>query len=335
MAALDADFDSAHLDVDASRIEGDVIRLVGHDDFKPDCWKWIHFKLRDAAGTQPTFVLSDQFSEGPDRLKHHAMVFSGDGIHWHYFAHHELDNGEYRFHHDRPFRSDVIRIAYAIPYPWTQLALWLGDYERQMIGPCQPYIQFGAGPRDIVLMSGVHPNETLAGYTLEGAVDYLRDHPPKDATIHVFPMVNPTGRVHGRTRTTMQHHDRDANRVWTPELWRDMEDIRTIANALPKGKWDVFVDFHCWTDARPHFAFLDKRRGYHEHPIWRRLMQLEPTIEHVDCGTENASTETLAIEQHDAGFAMTFETTYNAGEMVDRFRELGRHVGRAIAEGMA
>jgi len=331
---LDADFDSAHLDVEASRINGDVVRLVGHDDFNDDAWKWIHFKLRGAAGLQPTFVLSDHFSEGRDRLRGHAMVFSGDGIHWHEFAHHELSDGEYCFRHDRPFRCDVVRVAYAIPYPWTQLATWLTDYDKEMIGPCQPYLRLGDGARTVVLMSGVHPNETLAGYTLEGAVDYLRDHPREDAAVHVFPMVNPTGRAYGRTRTTVQHPDRDANRVWRPELWRDMEDIRTIAQALPKGKWDAFVDFHCWTDARPHFAFMDARRNYPAHPIWRRLTQLEPTLEYADCGTENASTETLAIERHDAGFAMTFETTYNAGETVDRFRELGRHVGMAIAEGL-
>ncbi|MCC6682250.1 MAG: hypothetical protein IT445_15215 [Phycisphaeraceae bacterium] len=367
MPTLDADFDSASLNVAASSVEGDRIRLVGRDNYYGGGrWKWINFKLHQPPADRTlVFSISDQFSEGPDKLDDHAMVFSEDGGQsWQYFAHHQHPlapgsdssrglseakpriapestpapgmTGSYHFHHDRPFHTECVQIAYAIPYPVSLLRDWIDtlDVEKQSLGEDLWRLNFGEGEKQIVLMSGVHPNESIANHTLQGAVEHLIAHRPEGCRVSVFPLVNPSGRRAGLNRTTAQHIDRDANRVWSPKLWRDMDEIRVVAEALPPGKWDVFVDFHAWADARLSFVFMDETRNYPQHPIWEALTDTEPLLDYEHCGTDNASTETLAILDHDAGFAMTYETTHRVDENIERYRAMGRHVAEAIIAGL-
>lgn len=339
MPTLDADFDSASLNVAASSVEGDRIQLVGRDSYYGQGkWKWLNFKLHQPPTDRTlVFSINDQFSEGPDKLDDHAMVFSEDGgQNWQYFAHHQHQAGKYEFSHDRPFSGECVQVAYAIPYPVSLLRDWIEtlDVDRQPLGQDLWRLDFGEGDKRIVLMSGVHPNESIANHTLQGAVEHLIAHRPDGCCITVFPLVNPSGRRAGLNRSTAQHTDRDANRVWTPKLWRDMDEIRVVAEALPSGKWDVFVDFHAWTDARRPFVFMDETRGYPQHPIWEALTDTEPLLDYEHCGTDNASTETLAILDHDAGFAMTHETTHRAGENIERYHAMGKHVAEAIIAGL-
>lgn len=193
----------------------------------------------------------------------------------------------------------------------------------------------------IVVMGGVHPNEPLANHAIEGLIDYLlqEDDPEaralrRAAEFFVYPMVNPDGRVAGYNRSTVQHVDRDANRFWREDLYEDMDDIRQVAEAMKVdagSEVDYFVDFHCWTNTIHHFGILARSEGFHRDPFWLALRELEPELEEMDSGWENWSTETFGVKRLGARFAMTLETMFIPDENVDRFKRLGRNVGRAFA----
>ena len=61
-----------------------------------------------------------------------------------------------------------------------------------------------------MLVGGVHANETLGNFTLEGLVDFLVSDDLEAAQLrryaefYVYPMANPDGRYAGYNRSTVQ-----------------------------------------------------------------------------------------------------------------------------------
>jgi hypothetical protein len=373
---LDIDFDSGSLDVAHSRIEGDVVRLVGFENHNAGFWKWLHFRARGVNGRTLIFEIDNRFEPGSDRLDDHRMVFSYDGEAWDFFPMHEHDpdEGLYRFGLEAPFAQDEVFIAYGIPYPFERVRRFVNSiHENPWVTPTSssdsdlvigmspggkaeggrtilPHelyalrianpVKTGSRTR-VVILGGVHPNEPLGNWAIEGLVSFLTDDADTDAAlvrkqaeVFVYPMVNPDGRVAGYNRSTVQHEDRDANRVWREDLYADMDDIRQVAEAIKTdtgGSADYFVDFHCWTNTGPHFGILAQAEGFHEDPFWLALRELEPTLDEKDSGWENWSTETFAFKRLNARFAMTLETMFIPGENVERLKKLGANVGRALS----
>lgn len=193
----------------------------------------------------------------------------------------------------------------------------------------------------IVVMGGVHPNEPLGNHTIEGLIDFILS--PSDvqarelrrkAEFFIYPMVNPDGRYAGYNRSTVQHVDRDANRFWREDLYVDMDDIRQVAEAIrldTEGRINYFIDFHCWTHTIHHFGILSRSQGFHRSPFWLALRELEPGLAEADSAWENWSSETFAFKRLGADFAMTFETMFIPNENIDRFKRMGKNVGRALA----
>ncbi len=371
---LDADFDSGSLDVARSSVKGDTVLLAGRDNFNTGCWKWLHFTASNVKGRTLTFQIGDNFDTDRDRLNHHQMVYTEDGERWRYFDFNQRDADAetFSFGNHRPFTSDRVTVAYGFPYPvsrvlshsqkirnspWVsptpssdaQLLLGMSPGGVDDLGrtiPPNPLLGYqitdpsAPGPKkSVVLMSGVHPNETLANHVLEALCDWLVGDSTHAAAVRskarflIYPMANPDGRFAGYNRTTVQHVERDANRFWREDLWQDMPDIATVGNALLKdtgGRVDVFIDLHCWTDTQHHVGILCKEEGYWDDPFWRAMVALEPGLASWDSGWDNPSTETLAFKHLKAGFCMTFELMYLPGEKLKHLRRVGGHMGEAL-----
>lgn len=371
---LDADFDSGSLDVAHSRVEGDTVHLAGRDNFNTGNWKWLHFTADNVRGRTPIFQIGNHFDTDPARLDRLRMVYSVDDEHWQYFDFNEHDPQAktFRFSNHKPFNADRVTVAYGFPYPLSRVKehtesvrnnRWVSptaSSDNQLVlgqspggtddlgraihpNPIYGYTVTdpdAAGPKKtVVLMSGVHPNETLANHVLEALVDWLigddahASELRRLAHVLVYPMANPDGRYAGYNRSTVQHLDRDANRFWRKDLWQDMPDIAVVGNALlkdPPGPIDIFIDLHCWTDTTHHVGILSKDDGFWDHPFWRAMTALEPGIASWDSGWDNPSTETFAFKQLKAGFCMTFELMYLPGEKLANLRRIGRHMGEAL-----
>ncbi len=376
---LDADFDSGSLDMTKSSVKGDTVLLAGRDGFNIGHWKWLHFTASNVRGRTLTFQIGDNFDTDPARLNQHQMVYSEDGERWRHFDFNQRDaqEGVYRFRNREPFTGDRVAVAYGFPYPFSRVVShtekmrsceWVSPTassdDRLVLGMSPggvdelgrniaPNPLFGYQVTDasaqgekktVVLMSGVHPNETLANHTLEMLIDWLVGDSTHAAALRkrarflVYPMANPDGRVAGYNRTTVQHIDRDANRFWREDLWGDMPDIATVGRALIKdtgGRVDYFIDMHCWTDTQHHVGIISKAEGYWDDPFWRSMVALEPGLASWDSGWDNPSTETFAFERLSAGFCMTFESMYLPGEKLDCLQRIGRHLGEALYRALA
>lgn len=371
---LDADFDSGSLDTAKCSVEGDTVLLAGRDNFNTGSWKWLHFTATGVAGRTLTFQIGNNFDTEPARLDHLQMVYCEDGGRWRYFDvnRHDGEANLFRFGNKKPFTADRVTVAYGFPYPFSRVvshtkqmarsryvsptpssdeALVLGmspggvDDLGRTIKPNPMYGYQVTDPdatgdkKTVVLMSGVHPNETLANHVLEATLDWLVGDSAnaaalrQQANVLVYPMANPDGRVAGYNRSTVQHVDRDANRFWREDLWQDMPDIAAVGKALLKdtnGKVDIFIDVHCWTDTAHHLGILCKEEGYWDDPMWKAMVALEPGLATWDSGWDHTSTETYAFKELNPGFCMTFELMYLPGETLANLRRVGRHLGEAI-----
>ncbi len=376
---LNADFDSGSLDTANCVVDGDNIHLAGRDNHSTGCWKWLHFQASNVAGQQPTFQIGNHFDTDPARLDNLHMVYQEDGQPWRYFDRnvHDPNNKRFTFHNTRPFTSEKVTVAYGYPYPFSRIVTHTEQLQQSPFVTPTPSADdrciLGTSPggiddlgrtiapsplfgyqitdpdstrkkQTIVLMSGVHPNETLANHVLEALLDWLvsdsmhADELRKRARILVYPMANPDGRVAGYNRSTVQHVDRDANRFWREDLWHDMPDIATVGKALlndTQQHADIFIDLHCWTDTKHHVGILCKKEGYWDDPVWRAMVALEPGLATWDSGWENPSTETFAFKQLSPRFCMTFELMYLPGETLASLRRIGRHLGEALVRGLS
>lgn len=197
----------------------------------------------------------------------------------------------------------------------------------------------------IALLGGVHSNETLGNHTLEAMVDYLLSDSldaallRRRAEFYVYPMANPDGRLAGYNRSTVEEPNLDPNRFWVPPNYGGLSDIQAVGDAIiadTGADVDFFIDFHSTVQKdTSHFGFVDVDRNFHLNPFWQRLLELEPTIETFDASLINDTAAKFGLFELGAGFTMTFETRFIAGENEDRFVTLGQNFGQAFADILA
>lgn len=373
---LSADFDSASLDLANSFAVGSSVTLAGRDNFNPGEWKWLYFRADGVAGLAPSFQIDDDFNTGGSSLNGHAMVYSYDQQTWGFFDQNvrSSSQGTFTFNNVAPFTQDHVYVAYGLPYPnervvahtqqlaaspWVSptasgnAALVVGPSaggvddlgrviaSREMYGylitdPSYPASQ----KKRVVLFGGVHANETLGNFTLEGLVDFLASDAPeadrlrRQAEFYVYPMVNPDGRFAGYNRSTVEAPTIDPNRVWDPPSYDGVHDVRVIgevSRADTGGDVDYVIDFHSTVNGKDgHYGFVLPE--YQTDPLWQNFLALEPSV-----NTRNASLidDTGAKFGRDllgAEFSITFETQFLAGENIDRFLDLGRNWGLALEQ---
>lgn len=374
---LDADFDHGSLDLANSSASGSFVQLAGRDNFNPGSWKWLYFSADNVAGVTPTFQIDDDFATGGSNLNNHEMVYSYDQEEWFFFDNNARSSGAgtFTFSNNAPFAEDKVYVAYGLPYsygrsvahtaslttnPWVastasgdanlviaQSPGGVDDLGRVIA----PQDLFGYKITDpgstspkakIVLMGGVHANETLGNLTLEAMVDYLVGDSldaallRRRAEFYVYPMVNPDGRLAGYNRSTVEFPSFDPNRHWDPPNYDGQSDIRAVAEAVladTGGAAGMFIDLHSTVDAgSAHFSYTDFDQNMQLNPVWQRFLELEPTHQTFDAGLTDDTSIKFANEHLNASFVMTLETRFIAGQNEDRFVTLGENLGQAFAD---
>ena len=374
------DFDNGSLLPENTRAEGDTVYFDGPDNFNPGGWKWIHFRMTGALDRALKFEIGNHYATGSGRLDDLVFVYSHDQIRWHFFdeAAHHRDEGVYRFFNNEPFAHDTVWVSFSLPYPHGRVANLVhflrsniyvfptpSSDRRLVIGQSAggttdtgrtvpPLDLFGfkitdgeaGGEKEkVVIISGVHANETLGNHVTEGLLLFLVSEEPEAVELRqnveffVYPMVNPDGRYGGYNRGGVQHPRRDTNRFWHEELYADMKEIQTVGEAMKRdtggGGVAMFFDFHSWSDTRPHFVIAEAH--VRDTPFWTRLTEFEPEMRFSASryGDEEALREAgrstwFAKHRLGARHAMTPETMFRAGENIDRYRRMGRHFGLAM-----
>jgi hypothetical protein len=189
-----------------------------------------------------------------------------------------------------------------------------------------------------VLVGGVHANESLGNYTLEGMIDFLIGESReagllrKQAEFYVYPMANPDGRHAGYNRSTVEQPSLDPNRFWSPPGYGGLDEIKVVGDAMlddTTASADYLIDFHSDTAGKEgHYGYvLPQWQG---DPLWLNFRQLEPAVRTENAVLSDATTAKFGRDELGADFSITFETQFLAGEHVDRFLDLGRNWGIAF-----
>lgn len=373
---LNGDFDHGGLDEFNSFVSGNVVTLEGRDNFNSGDWKWLYFSADNVTGQKPTFRIADNFVGGGNRLDEHQMVYSYDQENWQFFDNNarfaEFDT--FVFSNDAPFTQNQVYVAYGLPYSYgrvtshtTQLATspWvtptsssnaslvigqspggLDDLGR-VVAPQDIYgykitDASATGPKvKIAIISGVHANETLGNYTLEGLVDFLLGNDAEAASLRqraeffIYPMANPDGRLAGYNRSTVEQVNDDPNRFWDSPNYGGLSDIKVVGDALladTGGDVDYFIDFHSTVSGKEgHFGFVHP--DFQADPFWQNVLSLEPEVSTRNASLVDLTAQKFGRDELDAEFTMTFETQFIGGENVNRFHELGRNIGLALEQG--
>jgi len=372
---LDGDFDHGGLDEPNSFATGNFVTLAGRDNFNSGQWKWLYFSARGVEDEQVTFQIDDNFNTGGSSLNGHEMVYSYDQETWHFFDNNNRSAAQdtFTFFNDSPFEQNEVWVAYGLPYsagrvdghtaqaaasPWVtptasgNASLVIGqspggtDDRGKLFLPRDMYgykisDDSATGPKKkIGLISGVHSNETLGNYMLEGLVNFLlsddlqaailRQH----AEFYVYPMANPDGRAAGYNRSTVQNESLDPNRYWVPPNYNGLDDIEVVGDALiadTEADVDYFIDFHSTVNGKDgHFAYV--LPAFQSDPFWQTFLELEPEVNTRNASLINNTGAKFGRDHLNAQFSITFETQFIAGENVDRFHTLGENVGLAFQE---
>lgn len=363
----------------ASSVDGSTVTLVGRDNFNQSQWKWIYFRAAGVNGRLVTFEIGDDFATGGSSLANHRMMYSYDQLSWEFFDENSLTpaDDKFTFRNELPFSQDTVYIAYGPPYPYERVAAytatiasspWVSPTESgagtlvvgqspggiddigRTITPKNLYgykITDAAydGPKaKIVLLSGVHANETLGNFTLEGLVDFLLSDELSAAQLrryaefYVYPMANPDGRFAGYNRSTVQVDNIDPNRAWNPPSYTEpgdtsvLSDIRQIGQAMrldTEQDIDYLIDFHSTVNpAIPYHHGLILPQ-WQSDPFWRALRGLEPELITASASLVDFTAAKFGRDVLNADFSATFETVFPANENIDRYLQLGRDFGLA------
>ena len=363
-----------------SSVSGNTVTLVGRDNFNNNVWKWMYFQANGVNGQTVTFNTGDDFDTGGSSLNNHRMVYSYDQSNWFFFDNnaHISAQSKFTFSNNTPFAQDTVYVAYGQPYPYQRTvdhtnsiatSSWVApttsgagtlvvaqspggvDDIGRTVTPKNLYgykitdTAYAGPKRKIVLMSGVHANETLGNFTLEGLVNFLVSDElaaaqlRRYAEFYVYPMANPDGRFAGNNRSTVQIPNVDPNRAWNPPSYTDpddpspqLTDIRRLGEAMKVDTGqniDYMIDFHSTVNPSTPYHHGLILPEWQSDPFWLTLRGLEPSV---ITGTAVLSDFTGAKFGRDvlnAEFSATFETVFPVNETIPRYLSLGRNFGLA------
>jgi hypothetical protein len=364
----------------ASSVSGNMVTLVGRDNFNNNEWKWLYFRANGVLNQQVNFQIGDDFDTGGASLNNHRMVYSYDQVNWNFFDNNARNSSQakFAFSNSSAFTQDTVYVAYGQPYPYqrvvdqtsalvsnpwvsptasgntslvvTQSQAATDDIGRAILSKniygykiTDPNY---SGPKQkIVLVSGVHANETLGNFTLEGLVTFLTGNELQAARLrryaefYVYPMANPDGRFAGYNRSTVQVPTVDPNRAWNPPNYIDPDnpsatilDISRLGEAIKVDTGqniNYMIDFHSTVNPSIPYHHGLVLPQWQNDPFWLALRGLEPAI---ITGTGVLSDYTGAKFGKDvlsADFSTTFETVFPVNEPTSRYLSLGRNFGLA------
>jgi hypothetical protein len=363
----------------ASSVSGNTVTLIGRDNFNTNSWKWIYFRANGVNGQQVTFEIGDDFATGGSSLNNHQMMYSYDQESWNFFDNNDRSGGTFTFNNNTAFGQNSVYVAYGQPYPYQRTVdhtasiatspyvsptisgnseLVIGqspggvDDIGRTITPKNLYgytvtdSDYTNSKKKIALVSGVHSNETLGNFTLEGLVEFLISDELEAAQLRryaeffVYPMANPDGRFAGYNRSTVQHRNVDPNRAWNPPSYIDpndvsptLNDIQTVGEAMRDDtgeEVDYLIDFHSTVnpfEAPYHFGYIHPTMQ--ADPFWQAVLQLEPLLVTENAALVDYTGAKFGRDELGAGFSATFETVFPVNESIDRYLSLGRNFGLA------
>ncbi len=362
-----------------SSVSGNTVTLTGRDNFNNGQWKWVYFRASGVHGQVLNFEIGNDFNTGASNLSQHKMVYSYDQENWQFFDNNQLNNGEgkFLFSNNAAFVQDEVYVAYGLPYPYQRTV----DHTAGLVG--SPWVTPTAtgnsqlvigqspggvddigraiGPRDIyaykitdpaatgskkkiVLGGGVHANETVGNWTLEGLVNFLVSDDltaaqlRRYAEFYVYPLANPDGRFAGNNRTTVQVGDIDPNRAWNPPSYTEPGDTSTLLDIARVGQSmrldtqqdiDYLIDFHSTVNHSipNHFGFILPE--WQSDLFWQFVLAREQTLITADASLIDFTLAKFGRDVLNAEFSATFETLFIADENTDRYLNLGENFGRA------
>lgn len=386
---LDADFDSGSLCLTpsnacddngvASSVNGNVVTLIGRDNFNAGQWKWVYFQASGVTGQVVNFEIGDDFTTGSANLVGHKMVYSYDQQNWSFFDNNALlgAQNKFVFSNNAAFTEDTVYVAYGLPYPYQRTVDDTGGIASSpwvspttsgngtlVVGQSPGGVDdigraiaarnlYGfkitdaaaSGPKKkIVVSSGVHANETVGNWTLEGLIEFLVSDElaaaqlRRYAEFYVYPMVNPDGRFAGNNRTTVQVDDVDPNRAWNPPSYVEpgntstVLDVARVGNAMRSDTGqdiDYMIDFHSTVNHSIPYHHGLILAEWQSDPFWLAVRSREPAVLTAGAALVDFTAAKFGRDVLGAEFSATFETLFVADENVDRFLDLGRNFGLA------
>jgi hypothetical protein len=362
-----------------STVSGNAVTLTGRDNFNNNTWKWLYFRANGVNGQQVQFEIGDDFATGGSSLNNHRMMYSYDQVNWVFFDNNARAAGTFSFSNNAAFDQNSVYVAYGAPYPYQRVVNHTNSIATSpwvtptasgngslVVGQSPggtddigrtvtPKNLYGykitdsnyAGPKQmIVLMSGVHANETLGNYTLEGLVDFLVGDDLEAAQLrryaefYVYPMANPDGRYAGYNRSTVQRVNVDPNRAWNPPTYIDpddpsptLSDIQTLGEAMRDDTGediDYLIDFHSTVnpaEAPYHYGYIHPTMQ--SDPFWQSVLDREPALITENAALIDFTGAKFGRDVLNAEFSATFETLFPVNEPTDRYLDLGRNFGLA------
>lgn len=363
----------------ASSVSGNTVSLIGRDNFNNSQWKWIYFRASGVNGQTVDFEIGDDFATGGSNLADHKFVYSYDQQNWSFFDNNQRigSQDKFVFSNNSAFMQDEVYVAYGLPYPYQRTvdhtasiasSPWVSptptanadlvvgqspggtDDIGRSIAPHDLYGYRITDPavaeakKKIVLSSGVHANETVGNWTLEGLVDFLLSDDLEAAQLRryadffVYPMVNPDGRYAGNNRTTVQVPDIDPNRAWNPPSYTEpgdsttLIDVARVGNAMrldTGGDVDYLIDFHSTVNHSIPYHYGYILPAWQSDPFWQAVLAREPALITAGASLIDYTTAKFGRDVLNAEFSATFETLFIADENTDRYLDLGENFGRA------
>lgn len=308
--ALHADFDSASLDLQRSKVEGDVVTLAGAATWTahPDNYRWIYFRATGVEGKRPSFRLTSGYLGNPRGTNY---FYSYDQVTWT-----EFEAGQLRPRD--AFTQDEVFIAHSVPYPYSRtvdkMAEWTANEfvtttasgnEQFSVGTVPNSTTRGPEqlelfgfriandrlPRDkkkILLAAGNHSGEVAGDWALEGMVDFILGDDPRAAVIRdnaelfVYPQIDPLGRIEGYFRGNSQNPMYDHNRLWNAPITGDsggFTEIDILNEAWridTDGAVEMTFDFHGFWSRGPNFVITEPVGDSTQ--FMETLRELEPNV---------------------------------------------------------
>jgi hypothetical protein len=358
-------------------VSGNTVTLIGRDNFSNSQWKWVYFRADGVDGQLVDFEIGTDFNTGSSNLADHKFVYSYDQQNWSFFDNNQLSGGNFEFSNSAAFTQDSVYVAYGLPYPYQRTVDHTADLETspwvsptpsgggtfvvgqspggvddigRSIAPRDLYgfkitDDDATGPKQkIALVGGVHANETVGNWTLEGLIDFLVSDEMEAAQLrryaefYVYPMANPDGRYAGNNRTTVAVDDIDPNRAWNPPSYvepgddQPLLDIARVGNAMRLDTGhdvDYLIDFHSTVNhSIPyHYGFILPE--WQSNPFWQSVLAREPSLITANASLIDFTAAKFGRDVLNAEFSATFETLFIADENTDRYLSLGRNFGLA------
>eukprot|EP00929_Paragymnodinium_shiwhaense_P088251 TRINITY_DN48532_c0_g2_i1.p1 TRINITY_DN48532_c0_g2~~TRINITY_DN48532_c0_g2_i1.p1 ORF type:complete len:1191 (+),score=234.38 TRINITY_DN48532_c0_g2_i1:174-3746(+) len=248
--------------------------------------------LQKQRGWQPFACEAVSYSlngkSGPGRADHSSLEWTyridcpGDEI---YFAAYppytysmlndflsELDEHEVAREHFRCY--ELCRCLSQLPVPLLVISQGIrctDSQERKRVGKHSPGQSARRGAEEprawkrgaLVVLARQHPGEVVGSWTVQGLIRFLLGPTPvakllrEEFVIHIVPMVNVDGVIHGNSRCTLA--GLDPNRIWhdpNPIIHPDVFAVKRHLRRLAEGSWnsgvpgynskgiEVFLDFH-------------------------------------------------------------------------------------------